>query len=117
MNWCDTMNPAKYRHRVSVQKPTDERIDGQFVKTWSEYKKVWSSKEDKGGDEYFEAKAANAVRTVVWEIRFDQELYKNGEGRRFLYDDQSYEIKSVADKKGLRKELEVITEAVVSSAS
>lgn len=110
-------NAAKYRHRVSVQKATTERIDGQFVSTWSEYKKVWASKEDKGGDEYFEAKVANAIRTIIWTIRFDQELYKNGEGRRFFYNDQSYEIKSVADTKGLRKELEVTTEAVVSSAS
>ncbi|MBP1950294.1 phage head closure protein [Virgibacillus litoralis] len=110
-------NPSKYRHRVSVQKVTKERIDGQFVDTWSEYKKLWASREDKGGDEYFEAKAANAIRTVIWTIRFDKELYKNGEGRRFFYNDQSYEVKSVADVKGLRKELEIITEAVVASAS
>ncbi|MDC3412529.1 phage head closure protein [Aquibacillus sp. 3ASR75-286] len=91
--------------------------DGTFSDTWSEYQKVWASKEDKGGDEYFEAKAANAVRTVVWTIRYDKDLDKNGEGRRFVYDSQEYDIKSVADVKGLRKELEIITEAVISSAS
>lgn len=111
------MNSAKYRHRVSVQKNMPQRVDGQFVDNWIEYKKVWAAKQDKGGDEYFEAKAANALRTVTWEIRYDKELDINAEGRRFVYDDQTYEIKSAADKKGLRKELEVITEAVVSSAS
>ncbi|MCP3738815.1 phage head closure protein [Rossellomorea sp. BNER] len=110
------MNPAKYRHHVSVQKFTTKRVDGRFIEDWFEYKKVRACKKGKGGKEYFEAKAANAVRTTVWEIRYDKELEQKGEGRRFVYNGQDHEIKSVVDVTGLRKELEIITEAVVTSA-
>lgn len=109
------MNPAKYRHRVSVLKLESTRNpDGEWVNKWKEYKKIWASRKDKGGDEYFVAKASNAVRTVLWEIRFDQELYDFGEARRLLYRGQEFDIKDVADKRGTRAELEIVTEVVMN---
>lgn len=110
------MNSAKYNRRVEIQEIQSTRdSDGQWVDTWVTTRKIWAGQEDKGGDEYFEAKAANATRTVLWTTRYDKQLYKDGEGKRLFYDGQSYDIKNVADKKGLRKEIEIITEAVVSS--
>lgn len=109
------MNSSKYRHRVEVQqKESIRNTDGEWIVAWVTYRKLWAEKLDKGGDEYFEAKAANAVRTVIWKSRYDKELHNNGEGKRFYYDEQSYDIKNVADKEGLKRELEIITEAVVS---
>lgn len=109
------MNSAKYRHRVDIQKKESVRNeDGQWVDDWVLDYKLWMRKLETGGDEYFEAKAVNAVRTVLWEVRFNNQLHKNGEGKRIYYDGQAYDIKNVSDKKGLRKELEITTEAVVS---
>jgi|SRR5699024_877433 len=109
------MNPSKYNRRVSVQELISTRNpDGSWSDEWQEKQKIWAKKEDKGGDEYFVAKASNAVRTVIWTIRFNADLYKTGEGKRLLYDGESYDIKNVADKKGFRRELEIVSEAVVS---
>jgi SPP1 family predicted phage head-tail adaptor len=108
-------NPAKYNRRVNVQEKQPIRnSDGEWVNDWVTTSKIWAEKIDKGGDEYFEAKSANAIRTVIWTTRYNKDLYQNGEGKRLYYDNLSYDIKNVADKKGLRIELEIVTEAVVS---
>lgn len=109
------MNSAKYRHRIDIQKKDSIRNDdGEWVDDWVLDYNLWARKLENGGDEYFKAKAVNAVRTVVWEVRYNKPLHQNGEGKRIHYEGQSYDIKNVSDKKGLRKELEITTEAVIS---
>jgi SPP1 family predicted phage head-tail adaptor len=109
------MNPAKYNRRIEIQEKQPIRnSDGEWEENWTTTRKIWAQKLDKGGDEYFVAKASDAIRTVLWNVRYDKELQKNGEGKRLYYDEQSYDIKNVSDKTGLKKELEITTEVVVS---
>lgn len=109
------MNAAKYRYWIDIQKKDSIRnSNGEWVDDWVTDYKLWAEKVEQGGDEYFEAKAVNAVRTVLWRTRFNKQLHKNGEGKRIHYDGQSYDIKNVSDKTGLRKELEITTESVIS---
>lgn len=112
---------GKYRHVVYVQKVTTERIDGQFVDTWVDHKKKFMDKIPLKSKDYFEAKAANAVLTVVWKTRYDESITG---GMRIVEKKKDGTIKEIydivgepLDMEGMRRELEIITEAVVSSAS
>lgn len=117
------IRPGLYRHVIYVQKMESARNnDGEFIDTWVDYKRKFADKTPLKAEEYFQAKAVNAVRTVSWKTRYDRELDDEGEGMRIVekyHGDitQVYEIKGVLDKEGLHRELEIITEAVVSDGS
>lgn len=115
------VRPGLYRHVIYVQKIESTRNpDGEWVESWVDYKKKFADKTPLKAEEYFAAKAVNAIRTVNWKTRYDKELDNSGEGMRLVEKDdlsnikQVYEIKGILDKEGLHRELEIITEAVIS---
>ncbi|UFT98094.1 phage head closure protein [Radiobacillus kanasensis] len=117
-----SIRPGKYRHVVFVQKNESVRNnEGVFVEKWVDHKKKFADKNPLKSADYFEAKASNAVLTVVWKMRFDDSI----DGSMRLVEKKSdgsikqvYEIQGEPlDMEGLHRELEIITEAVVTSGS
>ncbi|TFJ92140.1 phage head closure protein [Lentibacillus salicampi] len=113
--------PGKYRHVVYVQNRESTRNpDGQWTESWVDFKKKFADKNPLKASEYFEAKAVNAIQTVNWKMRYDGSV---DEAMRIVEKDkqdnikQVYEIQGILDMEGLNREMEVITEAVVSSGS
>ncbi|WP_163526617.1 phage head closure protein [Halobacillus ihumii] len=115
------IRPGKYRHVVYVQnKESTRNPDGRWVDTWIDFKKKFADKVPMKAEEYFDAKAVNAIHTVNWKMRYDDEL---NESMRIVKKNpdksikQVYEIKGILDMEGMNRELEVITEAVMDSGS
>lgn len=111
------LRPGKYRHIIYFQRKESIRNeDGEWINDWVDYKKKFASKTPLKADEYFSAKAINAIRTVKFNIRFDNSINEN---MRIVEKNngqikQVYEITGVIDREGLKRELEIFTEAVVS---
>ncbi|MCG1029309.1 phage head closure protein [Virgibacillus halodenitrificans] len=114
------IRPGKYRHIVYIQKKESVRTpDGHWVEDWVDYKKKFVDKKPLKSEDYFKAKASNAVSTVVWKARYDDTIKgdmrvveKNKDGTvKQVYDI----VGDPLDMEGLHREMEIITEAVVSS--
>lgn len=70
------MNSGTLRHRVSIQRASDERDDlGQPIDEWSEVVNVWADITDRRGREFMDAAQAtiNEVITDV-RIRYRQDI-------------------------------------------
>ncbi|MUV39475.1 hypothetical protein JNUCC1_03353 [Lentibacillus sp. JNUCC-1] len=112
------LRPGKYRHIVWVQKKENTRNpDGEWITEWVDFKKKFADKNPLKTEDYFKAKASNAITTTVWKMRYDSSIV--GDMRIVEKDKsgnvkQSYEIVGgPLDREGLNRELEIITEAVV----
>lgn len=107
------IRPGKFRHVVWVQKKDSIRdSDGQWIDDWVNFKKKFADKNPLKGDEYFTAKSVNAIQTVNWKMRYDSEI---DESMRITDNGQPYKIVAILNMEGSNRELEVITEAVISN--
>ncbi|MBT2215838.1 phage head closure protein [Virgibacillus dakarensis] len=114
------IRPGKYRHVIYIQNMESIRnTDGEWVDEWVDFKKKFADKVPLNSKDYFEAKASNAVLTVVWKTRYDESITgsmriveKNKDGSiKEVYDIQGEPL----DMEGLHREMEIITEAVVAN--
>ncbi|WP_085523853.1 phage head closure protein [Tuberibacillus sp. Marseille-P3662] len=105
------MNPGDLKYRIVLQefKPVRDN-DGIITEKWVDTKSIWAQKQGVSGREYFAAASVNAEQTVKWHIRYRNDVTP---GMRIREGDVSYDIKSVIDETGLKKELVLMTEAVV----
>lgn len=116
------IRPGKYRNVVYVQKNEPLRnADGRWIDSWVDHKKKFAKKKPLNSKDYFDAKAANAVLTVVWQMRYDPSIKGN---MRLIEKNSDGSIKEAydivgdpLDMEGLNREMEVITEAVMDSGS
>jgi SPP1 family predicted phage head-tail adaptor len=98
------VNPGKLRHRITIlQRPTAR--DGE----WTPIKTIWASKEPLLGREYFAAEAAHSKVEIKFRSRFTPGIDND---MRIRHGDDDYEILSVIDVQGLKRELLIYVKLV-----
>ena len=102
------LNPGAMTLRVIIQQPSPTKdASGAPDKTWSTFAPVWAKREDLPGREVWQAMQVTAkvpVRYCIW--------YLEGltTAMRLVDGDRTFDIKSVADPDGLRREMTLLCE-------
>jgi len=101
------------RHRITIQqRSTSEDAVGQLLLTWTDVATTWAKVEQLAGRELMTASAERAENTARITIRYRSDLV---EKMRILYGAIIYDITSVSDIEGRRRELEVMCKTGVSN--
>lgn len=96
------MHIGSLRHRIIIQeKNLTEDLEGVTAETWGDVATVWASVEDLQGREFFQAAVVSETKTRI-KIR-----YRNGitSAMRVLLGERIFDIKSVIDPDGRKREL------------
>jgi len=84
------LNIGELRHRITLQKPVISVNENGFeVKTYENYKTVWSKVSNLSGREYFEAAAIQKEKTVKFLIRAGVDI---DESMRILFNEKTFNI-------------------------
>lgn len=109
------MKIADYRHRIKFLKKTYTRdSEGMTVETWQDVATVWASYEPISGREYFAAAAVNAENTARFRIRYYKDISPD---MRVLFDGRTFDIKSVIDVQGRRREMELMCQELTNGGN
>ncbi len=106
---------GKYRYRIEIRNaPADTARDGfgRRKGTGTTLATVWAEKQDWAGDETAEGKRETASVIVKWKIR-----YRTGVSSemRILHGADVYEILSILDFDGRRRELVLTSRKVIDA--
>ncbi len=102
---------SKYNRRAELQSQQGGLSDGYPTEpTWTTVKKLWVSKRDLSGREYFQAAAVNAEDTTEFKTRYQNNISSE---QRLVLDGLVYDIQSVLDADGTKKEWTIMAKAVV----
>jgi len=100
------MRAGELRHRVIIQqKYVTQDAEGITTESWADIATVWAAIEPLRGREFFDAAAVNAEVTTRIRIRYRSGIVP---AMRVVYGSQVYEIESVIDVGGRRRELELL---------
>lgn len=100
----------KLRHKITIKKLSPGKDEfGADTQVWQPVKTIWSSKEPLLGREYFAAEAAQSLVEVKFRARFTKGI-KND--MRVYHGSDVYDILSVIDVMGLRRELLIYVKRV-----
>jgi len=107
------MKSATLRKRVTIQRrSTAEDALGQQLLTWETIGTVWAEVEQISGRELLTASAERAENTARVTVRYRPDLV---EKMRLLYGSIIYDITSVSDLDGRKRQLEVMCKTGVSN--
>jgi SPP1 family predicted phage head-tail adaptor len=107
------MQAGNLRHRITIQqRSTSEDALGQQVLAWTDVATIWCRVEQLSGRELMTASAERAENTARITVRYRADLV---EKMRILYGATIYDITSVSDIEGRRRELEVMVKTGVSN--
>lgn len=107
------MRAGQLRHHVTIQRrSTGEDALGQPLLTWSDVATVHANVRQLSGRELMTAGAERAENTARVTMRYRADLV---EKMRLLYGAIVYDITSVSDLDGRRRELEVMCKTGVSN--
>lgn len=109
------MNPGELRHRLTIQRPTEIKNDyGEVEYDWDhpiDVVTVWAAKESETSRAFFAAQRTYVEMTALFKIRYITGITH---GMRVIYDNAPYEIYvPPIDSKGRKRELQLITKAVI----
>jgi SPP1 family predicted phage head-tail adaptor len=97
------MNPGKLNKRITLQSYQSIKDDEGIVsKQWVNLMTVYASVEPLSGREYWQAAATQSENTVKFLIRYKQNITSD---LRLIYNNKSYDVKSVIDPNEAHKEL------------
>jgi len=105
------MRIGDLRHKITIQEKTvTEDSEGIAAETWGDVATVWASVEDLQGREFFQAAA---VAEIIARIKI---RYRPGiaPAMRVLFESRLFDIKSVIDPDGRRRELQLMCREVTS---
>ncbi len=106
-------NAQELNQRITVQ----ERIDaqdpetGEITTTWQTFAQLWAKAEPAVGREYEAAAALQAQKPVKFTTRWRDDLR---ESMRIVWRATNYNIRSIADIKGKRREMLIYAEGGVN---
>ena len=102
------LNPGAMTRRVTIQQssPTKD-ASGAPDKTWSTFASVWAKCEDLQGREIWQAQQVTAKIPVRYRIWY---LAGLSPAMRLVDGSQVFDIKSVSDPDGLRREMTLLCE-------
>jgi SPP1 family predicted phage head-tail adaptor len=97
------INPGNLRHKITIQeKVLTSNEHGYEVEQWQDWMTVWASKSGLSGREYYAAASIQSENDVIYKIRYVQGVNSD---MRIVEGTNTYDIKSVVDKDGRKKEL------------
>jgi SPP1 family predicted phage head-tail adaptor len=100
------MDAGKLRHRVTIESPSTARDEfNEPVPGWNTVADAWASREDLTGRELFQAQAVAAEVTTRFRLRYADGIKAE---MRLLCGGEAFDIKSVADPDGRRRELIIL---------
>ena len=93
-----------YRHKIDFLQRQQGRDDyGEPIDTWEPFKEgIWASKDPLLGNEYFNALTANTKVEVKFNMRYVPGITNE---MRIKHGNETYEILSAINVKGLNREL------------
>lgn len=93
-----------YRHKIDFLQRQQGRDDyGEPIDTWEPFKEgIWASKDPLLGNEYFNALTANTKVEVKFNMRYVDGVTNE---MRIKHGNETYEILSAINVKGLNREL------------
>lgn len=105
-----TMRAGDLRHRVTIQQKTvTSDPEGVAVETWTEVATVWAAVEPLRGREYIQAAAVTPEVTTRIRMRYRLGVKP---AMRVVHGGRVYDVLSVIDVGGLRRELELMCREV-----
>lgn len=108
------INAGKYRHSIVIRNPaTDSSRDasGARVGTGSTVATIWAEKQDWSGSELDEANRETASVVTKWRTRYRTDILPKAQ---IVFGNEVYEITSVLDFDGTKRELTIESRKVVS---
>ena len=103
------MDSGKMRHRIIIQRPSNDNESGANTETWNTFATVWAEKAPLTGREFWESQQQNSKVSVRWRIRWIRNLKPK---YRILDGNDRHEIVSIIDRDARYRELELMTEAI-----
>lgn len=106
------MNPAKYRHRVVLQrKEAIKDVEGNIGETWVDVGMVWAKAKQLKGKRAFVAQAEQTISLFEIFIRYKREVTAD---MRIVYGMRILQIQSVIDVDESHKELQLLCKGCFS---
>lgn len=107
------MRAGDLRHRVVIQNYSVAQDDyGAPVKTWSNEFTVWGAVEPLSGREYLDAREMQAEVTTRIRVRYRGDVTYSTD-KRATWDGHTYDIESVIEVEGRRREIHLMCKEVV----
>lgn len=108
-----SFNAQELNQRITVQEPvgTQDPMTGEIIVTWETFAELWAKAEPAVGREFEAAAAIQAERPVKFTARWRDDL---DESMRVVWRGEPYNIRSLADIKGKRRELVIYTQGGVN---
>jgi SPP1 family predicted phage head-tail adaptor len=104
------MEAGKLRHRITIEESTTVANNyGEPVETWATFAEVNASREDLSGRELYSAQQVHADVTTSFGLRY---LTGVTASMRIVSDGLTYNIRSVSDPDGRKRELAIIAARV-----
>lgn len=102
------MEAGKLRHLITIEEPTESQNEyGEPVESWATFAQLWASRGDLAGREYFAAQQTQAEVTTRFRLRYVDGITAK---MRVSSDGVLYQINSVQDPDGRRRELIIMAE-------
>lgn len=105
------MKIGRMRYRITIQSPpATKNTFGEMTGSWTTFATVWASKEPLLGNEYFAAESAQSKVEVKFRIRYRSGVTNT---MRVVEGSDTYDILSVVDVMGLKREMLIYAKKVV----
>lgn len=108
-----SFNAQELNQRITVQErvETQDPQTGDILVTWEDYADLWAKAEPAVGREFEAAAALQAARPVKFTLRWADDIV---ETMRIVWRGQTYNVRSIADIKGKRREMLIYAEGNVN---
>ena len=112
------MKTGDLKHRITIQQyVTGTNENGFPVDEWADFTTVWAAKRGLTGREYYAAAAVQAETDVVYTVRYSSTTAAVTNDMRIQEGTHTYDIKSISDKDGSKRWLEIHASEVVNGGS
>ena len=109
------ISARKYRHKITIQSPTEAQDSyGGVTTTWTTKAIVWAYIRYVGSREYMQAKQLGGENNLFFSFRYDSRLSSINKKWRIQYDSRTFDIESIRNIQEMDKTFEV--EAVEHNA-
>ncbi len=106
------MRAGQLRHRVTIQqKIISQNSFGEEVVTWSDVATVWAAVEPLRGQEFIEARQAEAEITARIRMRYRSDVRPD---MRVVWGTHTYDVLAVIDVAGRGRELQLMCREIVA---
>jgi SPP1 family predicted phage head-tail adaptor len=100
------MRAGRLEHQITIETPTEQQNElGEVITEWITYVTAWAQREDLTGRELFQALQHTSEVTTRFRIRYVPGISAK---MRIISGGREFDIKSVADETGKRRELTML---------